>query len=168
MVRLAAAREVRVVTSLDENPVMSRRRELRVPIDHVKPADVITVHGSQGAEADVVVVVLPKSAARMVDRNFLYTAESRAKKKLYLVGDRNNFDNRERGGYVRNYCTAMQLEHTASRVESDSYSYSEPDSDSESDSPRTLNRNSIQCQNPIPGWRPTPFLLKKTPFLLKK
>ena len=50
-----------------------------------------SVHKSQGAEYDTVVVVMTSSHYAMLFRNLLYTAVTRASKNLYLVGDRKAF-----------------------------------------------------------------------------
>ena len=47
----------------------------------------ITVHKSQGSEYDTVVLPLSKSFAHMLHRNLLYTAISRAKRRVVIVGD---------------------------------------------------------------------------------
>lgn len=44
-----------------------------------------TIHKSQGSEADTVIVYLPKSKAHMMTRSLLYTAVTRAKKKVIIV-----------------------------------------------------------------------------------
>ena len=45
-----------------------------------------TVHKSQGQEYDVIVLPLVPSFGRQLQRNLLYTAITRAKKKVFLVG----------------------------------------------------------------------------------
>jgi len=45
----------------------------------------ITIHKSQGSEFDTVVVILPKDIGNLFTRELLYTALTRAKKKLYLL-----------------------------------------------------------------------------------
>jgi len=47
----------------------------------------ITVHKSQGSEFDNVIIPIVKSQGRMLQRNLLYTAVTRAKKKCWLLGD---------------------------------------------------------------------------------
>jgi len=44
-----------------------------------------TIHKSQGSEYDVAIVVLPAEPASMLQRNLLYTAITRAKKKVVLI-----------------------------------------------------------------------------------
>lgn len=46
---------------------------------------VITVHKSQGSEYPYVVLVLPKEAHGILDQNLLYTAVTRAKKKIKIL-----------------------------------------------------------------------------------
>lgn len=45
----------------------------------------ITIHKSQGGEYDEVIIVLTKSAYKMANRNLLYTAVTRAKKKVTII-----------------------------------------------------------------------------------
>lgn len=47
----------------------------------------MTVHKSQGSEFDTVIIPIGRNRAHFLDRNFFYTAISRAKKKVILVGD---------------------------------------------------------------------------------
>jgi exodeoxyribonuclease V alpha subunit len=45
-----------------------------------------TVHKSQGLEYDIIVMPVVESFRHQLQRNLLYTAVTRAKKKVYLVG----------------------------------------------------------------------------------
>jgi exodeoxyribonuclease V alpha subunit len=47
----------------------------------------ITVHKSQGSEFDTVIIPVYRTQGRMLLRNLLYTAVTRAKKKVWLIGD---------------------------------------------------------------------------------
>ena len=47
----------------------------------------ISIHKSQGSEFDVVVVPIVKGYNKMLYQKLIYTAVTRAKKKLYLIGD---------------------------------------------------------------------------------
>lgn len=47
----------------------------------------ITVHKSQGSEFDTVIIPVVKSQGRMLQRNLFYTAITRAKKKVWLLGE---------------------------------------------------------------------------------
>ncbi len=52
----------------------------------LSPAYAITIHRSQGSEWPTVVVCLPLGARRMLTRNLLYTAISRGKLRVVIVG----------------------------------------------------------------------------------
>lgn len=56
-------------------------------IDELEPAYAITVHKSQGSEFDAVVLPLFEGPELLYTRNLLYTAVTRAKKILIVVGD---------------------------------------------------------------------------------
>lgn len=58
-------------------------------IKDVLPAYVTTVHKAQGSEHHTTVVILPQTPANMLQRNLLYTAITRAKKKLIIVSEGN-------------------------------------------------------------------------------
>ena len=47
----------------------------------------ITVHKSQGSEFDTIIMPMVRSHGRMLQRNLFYTAITRAKKKVILLGD---------------------------------------------------------------------------------
>ncbi|MGB1386449.1 MAG: ATP-binding domain-containing protein, partial [Ilumatobacteraceae bacterium] len=48
----------------------------------------MTIHKSQGSEFDHVVVVLPPEQSRLATRELLYTAVTRARRRVTLVGSR--------------------------------------------------------------------------------
>jgi exodeoxyribonuclease V alpha subunit len=48
----------------------------------------ITVHKSQGSEFDTVILPIVRAQGRMLQRNLFYTAVTRAKRKVWLLGDR--------------------------------------------------------------------------------
>lgn len=47
----------------------------------------LTIHKSQGSESDNGILFIPKGASPMLTRNLLYTAMTRFKKKLKIIGD---------------------------------------------------------------------------------
>jgi exodeoxyribonuclease V alpha subunit len=47
----------------------------------------ITVHKSQGSEFDTIIMPIVRSQGRMLQRNLFYTAVTRAKKRVFLLGD---------------------------------------------------------------------------------
>lgn len=55
-------------------------------LDDVEPALAMTVHKSQGSEYDTVVVVLPPADSPLATRELLYTAVTRARRQLVVVG----------------------------------------------------------------------------------
>ncbi len=52
------------------------------------PAYALSVHKSQGSEFDEVLIVLPESSHPLVTRELLYTAVSRARRRVRLVGSK--------------------------------------------------------------------------------
>ncbi len=59
----------------------------RADMNEVQLAYAITVHKSQGSEFPVVVIPVLKSHFVMLRRNLVYTALTRGRKKVFLVGD---------------------------------------------------------------------------------
>ncbi|WP_329120352.1 SF1B family DNA helicase RecD2 [Streptomyces sp. NBC_01353] len=87
---------VGVVTSLD---IVEQRLTVRTDEDEEVPYDfdeldelahayAVTIHRSQGSEYPAVVIPVTTSAWMMLQRNLLYTAVTRAKKLVVLVGSR--------------------------------------------------------------------------------
>lgn len=57
-------------------------------VQKLRLAYAITVHKSQGSEFDTVILPMVRNHGRMLQRNLFYTAVTRAKKKVWLLGDR--------------------------------------------------------------------------------
>jgi exodeoxyribonuclease V alpha subunit len=55
-------------------------------LSELEPAFAMTVHKSQGSEYDAVVLAMPNAAPKLLSRSVLYTAMTRAKKLLVIVG----------------------------------------------------------------------------------
>lgn len=55
-------------------------------LEQLEHAYAITVHKSQGSEFDVVILVVSQSAPMLLTRNLIYTAITRAKKLLIVIG----------------------------------------------------------------------------------
>lgn len=55
-------------------------------LDQLEHAYAITVHKSQGSEFDVVILVAAQSVPMLLTRNLIYTAMTRAKKLLIVIG----------------------------------------------------------------------------------
>lgn len=58
-------------------------------LDKLELAYSITIHKSQGSEFSTVIIPILKEQYIMLRRNLIYTAVTRAKKKIVLVGERN-------------------------------------------------------------------------------
>ena len=61
-------------------------------LDQIEHAYGITIHKSQGSEFDVVIIVVPKAYQMLLTRNLLYTALTRAKKLLVVIGGKDTID----------------------------------------------------------------------------
>jgi exodeoxyribonuclease V alpha subunit len=59
----------------------------RPALADLAPAFAISIHKSQGSEFPVVVIPLVKQHYVMLQRNLLYTALTRGRKKVFIVGD---------------------------------------------------------------------------------
>ncbi|TQF03197.1 ATP-dependent RecD-like DNA helicase [Kitasatospora acidiphila] len=87
---------VGVVTSLsaeDQRLTVLTDEDEEVPydfdeLDELQHAYAVTIHRSQGSEYPAVVIPVTTSAWTMLQRNLLYTAVTRAKKLVVLVGSR--------------------------------------------------------------------------------
>ena len=55
--------------------------------DKLRLAYAVTVHKSQGSEFDTIILPIVRSQGRMLQRNLLYTAVTRARKRVWLIGD---------------------------------------------------------------------------------
>lgn len=78
------------VTNIQENGMEVLVEGTSVYVDEENLDDValglaITIHKSQGSECAVAIVVLPSEPSGMLQRNLLYTAVTRAKKKCVII-----------------------------------------------------------------------------------
>jgi len=58
-----------------------------VRLEAVETVHAMTIHKSQGSEFDHVVVVLPPAGSRLATRELLYTAVTRARERVTVIGD---------------------------------------------------------------------------------
>ena len=58
----------------------------------IRLAYAMSIHKSQGSEFPVVILPITRSSHRMLQRNLVYTAITRAKSKLILLGEKSAFD----------------------------------------------------------------------------
>lgn len=61
-------------------------------LEQIELAYSITIHKSQGSEFDVVILIIPKAYQMLLTRNLLYTALTRAKKLLIVIGGKETID----------------------------------------------------------------------------
>jgi exodeoxyribonuclease V alpha subunit len=59
----------------------------RGELGEIAPAYAVSIHKSQGSEYPLVIVPLLKAHFMMLQRNLLYTAITRGKKKVFVVGE---------------------------------------------------------------------------------
>ena len=76
------AEERELTIRFDERNILYEFEEL----DEIVPAYAITIHKSQGAEYPVVIVPLLMQHFVMLERNLIYTAVTRGKKMVVIVG----------------------------------------------------------------------------------
>jgi exodeoxyribonuclease V alpha subunit len=85
-----------VVASEDEQPAVVFERPgrlLRMPpsrLGAVETVHAMTVHKSQGSQFSTVVVLLPRPDSRILTRELLYTAVTRTRERLVVVGTENS------------------------------------------------------------------------------
>jgi len=73
---------------VDFGPVaVDGRRPIPEANDKLRLAYAITIHKSQGSEFDTIIMPLMNSQGRMLQRNLLYTGVTRARKRVWLVGE---------------------------------------------------------------------------------
>lgn len=81
--------EVEVVVSFSGNKVVTYERE---DLEMLDLAYATTVHKSQGSEYRVIILVMLQSFHVLLKRNLLYTAVTRAKEKVVIVGHKEAID----------------------------------------------------------------------------
>lgn len=76
-------------------------------LDELQHSFATTIHKSQGSEYPVVIIPMSKQYKTMLQRNLIFTALTRAKKKAYFIGDRqaltdaiDNVSIRQRNSYL--------------------------------------------------------------------
>jgi exodeoxyribonuclease V alpha subunit len=79
--------------------------------DRFNLAYAISIHKAQGSEYDNVVVVLAKSFKRMFYNKLIYTAVTRAKKSLIIIGSLDSFNDSIQTTYSQKRNTYMKLEN---------------------------------------------------------
>lgn len=80
----------------------------RTEIGDLSLAYAITIHKSQGSEFDIVVIPLVAGAPMILTRNLIYTAVTRAKKTVMLVGDKKVLNRMIKNTFVVKRNTMLQ------------------------------------------------------------
>lgn len=97
--------EYKLIVDFEDNIVEYSGADL-VNITH---AYCISVHKSQGSEYPVIITPFSYNYQRMLAKNLIYTAITRAKKKLILVGDYNSFIyGKNNNRYQKRYTTLKE------------------------------------------------------------
>ncbi|MFH8754565.1 SF1B family DNA helicase RecD2 [Streptomyces atroolivaceus] len=89
-------------------------------LDELAHAYAMTIHRSQGSEYPAVVIPVTTSAWMMLQRNLLYTAVTRAKKLVVLVGSRRAIGQAVRTVSAGRRCTALDFRLRGGTVEDSS------------------------------------------------
>lgn len=84
-IKKVSSKEIEVI--YDDNKIFKYERHNLNELEH---AYAITIHKSQGSEFPIVVMPIFRFSSILMNRNILYTAVTRAKKYLVLVGDYNS------------------------------------------------------------------------------
>lgn len=62
-----------------------------------------------GSEFDVVILVIPQSSSMLLTRNLLYTALTRAKKLLIVIGSKNLIDFMVKNNDIKRRNTGLKI-----------------------------------------------------------
>lgn len=105
---------------IDSKKSASKKREIVVDYDgnkvtytqdkfiNIRHAYAISVHKAQGSEFPMIIMPIVNNFNRMLYNKLIYTAVTRAKKSLIIVGDRRCFINGVRNDYVDNRKTTLR------------------------------------------------------------
>ena len=81
-------RDKKVVIKIHGPPVMQIELTFGEVAKFLRLAYCVTIHKMQGLEADIIVMPFVKGFWRQLQRNLLYTAVTRARKKVIMIGQR--------------------------------------------------------------------------------
>jgi exodeoxyribonuclease V alpha subunit len=87
IIRSISADESTVSISYNQNLIEYKRNEL----SQIQLAYALSIHKSQGSEYPIVILPLMKQHFIMLQRNLLYTAITRAKEKLFIIGSKDAY-----------------------------------------------------------------------------
>ena len=98
-------KKVNIVINFMGNKVLYKSGEF----DRFTLAYAISIHKSQGSEYDNVVIVLAKSFKRMFYNKLIYTAVTRAKESLIIIGSLDSFNSSIKTLYANDRKTLLKL-----------------------------------------------------------
>ena len=98
-------KKLEITIDFDGNKVRYKSGEM----DRFNLAYAISIHKSQGSEYDNVVVILARSFKRMFYNKLIYTAVTRAKKSLIIIGSLDSFNDSIQTTYAQKRITYMKL-----------------------------------------------------------
>lgn len=89
--------EIGIIYAISKTDICIRfiHKEVRLSVDEahmIMPAYAITVHKSQGSEYGVVIIPFIPMYGGMLQRNLLYTAVTRAKRKVIMIGTKSSVE----------------------------------------------------------------------------
>ena len=90
-------------------------------LEQLELAYAVTVHKSQGSEFEAVILVLPDGTDRLSYRSLLYTAVTRAKKLLILIGSPKKVSDMVKNHYLtkRDSCLGTMLQNMTGSISDD-------------------------------------------------
>lgn len=80
----------------------------KMQANDIELAYAITVHKSQGSEYPIVILPLPNTTKILMTRNLLYTAFSRAKSKIFVIGEMRTIEKMIENRDVAKRCTLLE------------------------------------------------------------
>lgn len=103
--RVSKSKKNEIVVEYDDNNIVTYTPDKYINIRH---GYAISVHKAQGSEFKMVVMPVVNNFNRMMYNKLIYTAVTRAKQSLILVGDRQSFVYGVRNNYVDNRRTTLK------------------------------------------------------------
>ena len=79
-------------------------------LDQIEHAYAVTVHKSQGSEFETVIIPLFYGKSPFLSRNLIYTAVTRAKKKLIIIGVKSALEHMVKNNSIAHRFTALDYE----------------------------------------------------------
>lgn len=93
--------ELQTILTVEFNNINKTIEYNNSTIKELKLAYALTIHKSQGSEFDTVILPIFNCLEFMLNKNLLYTAFTRAKKRLILIGDKEVLENTKNKEIIR-------------------------------------------------------------------